>query len=58
MNTAVQQRLMDLRSEIFSKLADLNSQTMDLAHSKANQEEFRSLIDEKVDISVMKTYMN
>ena len=31
---------------------------MDVVAQKANQDDFTSLIDEKVDISVMKTYLN
>ena len=31
---------------------------MEVIAQKANQDDFRSIIDEKVDISVMKTYLN
>ena len=31
---------------------------MDVVAQKANQDDFTNLIDEKVDISVMKTYLN
>ena len=31
---------------------------MDAVANKANQDDFRELIDEKVDMSVMKTYLN
>ena len=47
-----------MRSETLSRVAELNSQTMDAVSQKANQEDFRTLLDEKVDMSVMKTYLN
>ena len=31
---------------------------MDAVSHKANQDDFRQLIEEKVDMSVMKTYLN
>lgn len=31
---------------------------MDVVATKANQDDFRAVIDEKVDMSVMKTYLN
>ena len=58
LNSDVTQKLLDLRSEVFTRVADLNTQTMDYVAQKANQDDFRQLIDEKVDISVMKTYLN
>jgi hypothetical protein len=58
LNSDVTQKLLDLRSEVFTRVADLNTQTMDCVAQKANQDDFRTLIEEKVDISVMKTYLN
>ena len=58
LNQDLQQKLMDLRSESFSKIAELNQQTLQVVSLKANQDDFRQLIDEKVDVSVMKTYLS
>ena len=52
------QKLLDLRSELFTRVTELNSQTMDIVSKKVNQDDFTHLIDEKVDISVMKTYLS
>lgn len=52
------QKILDLQSELYSRVTELNSQTMDVVATKANQDDFANLIDEKVDISVMKTYLN
>ena len=57
-NSENTQRLLDLRGEIFSRTADLNTQCMDAIAKKANHEDFRALVEEKVDMSVMKTYLN
>lgn len=57
-NSDITQKLLDLRSEVLTRVADLNTQTMDVVAMKANQDDFRVLIDEKVDMSVMKTYLN
>ena len=57
-NSDVTQKLLDMRSDIFTRIADLNSQTMDVVSQKANQDDFRQILDEKVDVSVMKTYLN
>ena len=57
-NSEFTQKLLDLRSELFTRVNELNSQTMDIVATKANQDDFASLIDEKVDVSVMKTYLN
>ena len=58
LNSDIAQKMLDLRSELFSRIADMNAHTMDAVAQKANQEDFRTLIDEKVDMSVMKTYLN
>ena len=57
-NSDITQKLLDMRSEIFSRISELNTQTMDVVAQKANQDDFRQLIEEKVDMSVMKTYFN
>ena len=41
LNQDLQQKLMDLRSESFSKIAELNQQTMQVVSLKANQDDFR-----------------
>ena len=41
LNQDLQQKLMDLRSESFSKIAELNQQTMQIVSLKANQDDFR-----------------
>ena len=58
LSSDITQKLLDLRSEVFTRMADLNSQTMEVVAHKANSEDFRTLIDEKVDMSVMKTYLS
>ena len=52
------QRMLDLRSEVFSRVAELNAQCMDTVAKKANHEDFRALVEEKVDMAVLKTYLN
>ena len=41
MNSDITQKLLDLRSEVFTRMADLNAQTMDAVSNKANQDDFR-----------------
>ena len=57
-NSENTQRLLDLRGEVFSRSADLNTQCMDAIAKKANHEDFRALVEEKVDMTVMKQYLN
>ena len=52
------QRMLDLRSEVFARVAELNTQCMDAVAKKANHEDFRALVEEKVDTAVLKTYLN
>ena len=49
---------MDLRSELCTKLTEQSTQTMQAVSLKASQEDVRILIEDKVDISVMKTYLS
>ena len=52
------QRMLDLRGEVFQRSAELNAQCMDAVAKKANHEDFRTLVEEKVDMAVLKTYLN
>ena len=52
------QRLLDLRSESFTKITDVSNQCMSAITKKANHEDFKLLMEEKVDMQVLKTYLN
>ena len=52
------QRMLDLRGEVFARVAELNAQCMDAVAKKATHEDFRALVEEKVDMAVLKTYLN
>ena len=52
------QKLLDLRTEIFKRMTDQNNECMNAISKKANHEDFKILMEEKVDMQVLKTYLN
>ena len=52
------QKLLDLRTEIFKRITDQNNECMNAIAKKANHEDFKILMEEKVDMQVLKTYLN
>jgi hypothetical protein len=43
---------------VFNKISVVETQTMGALSAKANHEDFKLLAEEKVDMQVMKTYLN
>lgn len=52
------QKVLDLRSEVFCKMTDQMNQCMSAVAKKANHEDFKLLAEEKVDMCMLKTYLN
>ena len=52
------QRLLDLRSEMFAKITDVSNTCLSAITKKANHDDFKLLMEEKVDMQVLKTYLN
>ena len=49
------QRLLDLRSEVFTRLTESLAQVSDALQRKASVEELRRIADEKMDLGVFKS---